>query len=178
MTGIAKKYRVSVPELKRWNLLRSKNKIYRGQRLKVYISTADRLSKRGTKNPSSLPNFKPPANIQAGIKKFILQNNLKFPGVLWKLKNSIVTSTQYGRVIEKGYLRGYGRYVIIDHGRGWLSFYSNLSRIFVNNGSKISTGVRIGTAKNKKLFFSISHHGKPLNPVKILNRAKRNFEPS
>ena len=151
LISIARKYKVSVPELQRWNLLRSKDQIYSGQWLKIYRSTV-RHKKRRIRNPSSL-DFKPPVNIQAKIKNFILRYNRKFPGVLWKLKNSAVNSSRHGKVIEKGYLRGYGLYVIIDHGKGWLSFYSNLSRIFVNKGSYIDTGAPTRDSNEQKIIL-------------------------
>ena len=139
------------------------------------------MARHGRRRNNSIPNlpdFKRPGDARAKIKSFIFRYNSKFPGVLWKLRNPSVRSSRYGRVIEKGYLRGYGQYIIIDHGKGWLSFYSNLAKVFVKKGSQVETGARIGTAKNKKLFFSISYRGKPLNPTSILNRSKHDFEPA
>ena len=176
LTSIASKYDVSVTNLQKWNSLRSQDQIYQGQRIKIKKGAGISPKKR-VKLPTP-PNFKFPANAQSRIKGFIFRYNKKFPGVLWELKNSIVKSSRYGKIIEKGYLRGYGHYVIIDHGKGWLSFYSNLSKIFVNKGNIVSSNFRIGIAKNKKLFFSISHRGQPLDPILILNGIRRRMEAS
>jgi hypothetical protein len=39
----------------------------------------------------------------------------------------------------------YGKYVVIDHGNGWKSYYAHLNSFSVSTGQKVSKGQKIGT---------------------------------
>ncbi len=79
-----------------------------------------------------------------------------------------------GRVYHKGRLRGYGNVLIIDHGGGWYSLYSNLGEYSVEMGSGVSTGDVIGalgsesTSEAPTLHFQIRHRKEQLDPVEWL----------
>jgi len=79
-----------------------------------------------------------------------------------------VTSLAEGRVVSLGRLRGYGRYVIVDHGQGWHSLYSNLGEIRVSQGREIRRGAVIGSARHKRLFLVVSYRGNPINPSDVM----------
>jgi murein DD-endopeptidase MepM/ murein hydrolase activator NlpD len=41
--------------------------------------------------------------------------------------------------------RSYGRYVVVDHGGGWTTYYAHLNSFAVSRGDRVSAGERIGT---------------------------------
>lgn len=75
-----------------------------------------------------------------------------------------------GRVVSMGRLRGYGRYIIVDHGQGWHSLYSNLSRLQVAKGEKVERGAIMGEARHKRLFLVVSFRGNPINPSEVIGK--------
>lgn len=83
--------------------------------------------------------------------------------------NSDVVASMEGVVKKIGYMRGYGRYVAISHEGRYVTVYSNLSGIFVKEGSRVSKGRVIGClSSDRTLHFQIGHAGKPENPLKYL----------
>lgn len=89
-------------------------------------------------------------------------------GVTLRMNNGNVRALGDGQIYSAGRMRGYGRYVIIDHGGGWHSLYSNLARIDVHAGQRISRGATIGSAKHKRLFLVVSYRGNPINPSDVM----------
>jgi murein DD-endopeptidase MepM/ murein hydrolase activator NlpD len=85
-------------------------------------------------------------------------------GVTLRVRESTVRALADGRVHSAGYLRGYGQLVIVDHGQGWHSLYSNLGRITVKKGQRVSRGDALAHARNKRLFLVVSYRGNPINP--------------
>lgn len=75
-----------------------------------------------------------------------------------------------GQVVSLGRLRGYGRYVIVDHGQGWHSLYSNLARLQVAKGEKVERGSIMGEARHKRLFLVVSFRGNPINPSEVIGK--------
>lgn len=101
-------------------------------------------------------------------------------GITIKVRHS-VRSLAEGRVVSLGRLRGYGRYAIVDHGQGWHTLYSNLSRVQVAKGEKVQRGAIVGEARHKRLFLVVSFRGNPINPSEVIGKpasAKLAFQPS
>ncbi len=79
-----------------------------------------------------------------------------------------------GRVVYAGSsLRGYGKLIIIRHGKTLLSAYAHNSRILVADGQKVVRGQSIAEmgdtdADQVKLHFEIREHGKPVDPLNYL----------
>ena len=71
-----------------------------------------------------------------------------------------------------------GNIIIIDHGEGWLSMYSNVQLTKYKVGQYIKKGDIIGTIQGKKFFFSISYKGSPLDPISIIQRKQRIYTDS
>ncbi len=97
------------------------------------------------------------------------------PGI--DIKASIganVKSAASGRIIYISWLRGYGQFIIIDHGRGYYTLYSNLDDIFVEPGDNVLAGEVIARAGESGYFDSPSLHfelrlkKEQLNPVEWL----------
>ena len=81
-----------------------------------------------------------------------------------------------GEVIYDGWLRGYGRVVVLDHGKGYSTLYGHLSASLVKNGQVVKSGqavARVGKTGNTTgyhLHFEVRLFGNPTNPTKFLKR--------
>ena len=69
---------------------------------------------------------------------------------------------------------GYGRTVVIDHGRGITTLYAHASRLLVREGDRVEAGEAIalvgrsGNARGSHLHFEIHRNGRPVDPLPLL----------
>jgi hypothetical protein len=81
-----------------------------------------------------------------------------------------------GTVIYAGWMRGYGKVVKIDHGAGFVSLYAHQSKIAVRRNQHVKRGQIIGRvgstgrSTGPHLHFGLYRHGKPIDPLRYLNR--------
>ena len=81
-----------------------------------------------------------------------------------------------GEVIYDGWLRGYGRVVVLNHGRGFSTLYAHLSASLVKEGQEVKAGAviaRVGKTGNvtgPHLHFEVRVYGTPDNPIKYLKK--------
>ena len=72
------------------------------------------------------------------------------------------------------YYGGYGKCVIINHGKGYKSMYAHLSKIFINETEYIKDNQPIGKIGNtghstgNHLHYEIIKNGKSINPEKFI----------
>lgn len=82
-----------------------------------------------------------------------------------------VKAAARGKVIYVSWLRGYGQFVIIDHGESFYTLYANLSSISVEVGDDVTAGQVMaevgdtGTLEGPRLHFELRHKKEQLNPV-------------
>ncbi len=85
-----------------------------------------------------------------------------------------VIATASGTIIEaktSSVQAGYGNYVDIDHGHGFITRYAHLDEVTVRANQKIKKGTLIGTVGNSggsiapHLHYEIIKDGQPVNPV-------------
>ena len=82
-----------------------------------------------------------------------------------------VKAAATGKVIYVSWLRGYGQFIIIDHGQSFYTLYANLSSASVDVGDDVIAGQTIaevgesGTLEGPRLHFELRHKKKQLNPV-------------
>ncbi len=75
-----------------------------------------------------------------------------------------------GRVVFADWLAGYGKMVIVDHGRRLYSVYGYASELAVRSGERVSAGDPIakvgstGAASRASLYFEVREHGIPQDP--------------
>ena len=81
-----------------------------------------------------------------------------------------------GVVIYAGWLDGYGKAVIIDHGSGVSTLYAHCSKLLVKKGDVVTAGqiiARVGStgiSTGPHLHFEVRIGGRPVNPLKYLYR--------
>jgi murein DD-endopeptidase MepM/ murein hydrolase activator NlpD len=95
-------------------------------------------------------------------------------GVTLRLREGHVRVLANGTVYSAGQLRGYGNVVIVDHGHGWHTLYSDIGEIRVSVGQQVRRGAVIGTSREKRLFLVVSYKGNPINPSDVIGRRPRN----
>ncbi len=77
----------------------------------------------------------------------------------------------YGKKESCGCGGGYGNYIIIDHGNGFLTLYGHLTEVDVEPGDKVRQGDHIGYmgstgfSTGDHLHFEIRYNGMYLNPA-------------
>ena len=80
-----------------------------------------------------------------------------------------------GEVVMTDWMRGYGKFVIVHHGDGYLTVYAHLSEVFVNKGDMVDTGDilaysgRTGSLDGPKLHFELLEGKEPQNPTSWLS---------
>ncbi len=81
-----------------------------------------------------------------------------------------------GEVIYDGWLRGYGRVIVLDHGRGYSTLYAHLASSLVKEGQVVNSGATIarvgktGNTTGYHLHFEVRVFGTPENPIRFLKR--------
>ena len=86
-----------------------------------------------------------------------------------------ICASAYGKVVTVGYApKGYGRYVIIDHGGSFKTLYAHASSITVQVGALVNQGDVIGAvgstgwSSGPHLHFEIRVNNKAQNPTNYL----------
>jgi murein DD-endopeptidase MepM/ murein hydrolase activator NlpD len=86
----------------------------------------------------------------------------------------IIRASKAGRVVYSGWMGGYGRVVVIDHGKDYSTLYAHCSSLLVRKGQRVSAGQAIGKvgssgrATGPHLHFEVRYRNKPMNPLKVL----------
>lgn len=170
LSSIANRYELTVDEIMQWNQM-NEHDIYRGQKLVIF--------KPAKKEHQLLPGqsiiLQVPVSHWVIIKGYKSYGDSKNFGLLCRVsgKNTIKPANE-GTVVKVSSLRGYGKYILIDHGNGWHSMYSNIIDVKVKSGQHVNLSETIGSAKDNKLFFLLAYNGKPVNPLGYFKTAERN----
>jgi murein hydrolase activator len=87
-----------------------------------------------------------------------------------------VVAVADGRVVHSGWLRGFGRIVIVDHGEGHHTLSAHLSQVLVGRGDEVQRGQTIGlvgdteSQNGPKLYFELRESSRPRDPLPFLRR--------
>jgi septal ring factor EnvC (AmiA/AmiB activator) len=82
-----------------------------------------------------------------------------------------------GRIVYAGKFRGYGELLIMEHGEGYHSLLSGLSRIDSTMGQWVVSGEPVGVMgrsnrQNPILYVEFRRNGQPINPLPWLSARK------
>lgn len=98
-------------------------------------------------------------------------------GVSWKGlfiragQGSVVKAIAAGQVVFSDWLRGFGNLIIVDHGEGYMSLYSNNESLYKQVGERVGPGDSIASVGNSGgqpdtgLYFEMRHQSRPVNPM-------------
>jgi septal ring factor EnvC (AmiA/AmiB activator) len=98
-------------------------------------------------------------------------------GVDWKglfiraSQGAAVKAIAAGQVVFSEWLRGFGNLIIVDHGEGYMSLYSNNESLYKQVGERVQPGDAIATVGNSGgqpdpgLYFEMRHQSRPVNPL-------------
>lgn len=87
------------------------------------------------------------------------------------INGTAIFAAKGGTVIKAGYNRGYGNYIVIDHGGGYATLYGHASSLLVSVGQVVSKGDTIayvgstGYSTGPHLHFEVIKNGEYTNPL-------------
>lgn len=91
-----------------------------------------------------------------------------------------ILATADGTVTKSFRNGGYGKYVEIDHGNGFVTKFAHMKKRLVKRGEKVTRGQQIGQVGNSgrstgsHLHYEICFNKKPVNPSKFMHTTKLN----
>jgi len=87
-----------------------------------------------------------------------------------------IRSVSDGHVIYANWFKGFGNMMIVDHGDHYYTVYAHLEEVFKVKGDRVDQGEVIatvgdsGSMKGPALHFEVRHHGKPIDPLKWIQK--------
>ncbi len=90
-------------------------------------------------------------------------------------KGAPIRASKTGQCISSRYNRGYGYYVVLDHGKGNRTLYAHMSKKFARKGRMYKAGRTIGLvgstgrSTGAHLHFEIRIHNKHVNPGRYVH---------
>jgi murein DD-endopeptidase MepM/ murein hydrolase activator NlpD len=87
---------------------------------------------------------------------------------------STIRAADSGTVIFAGWYGGYGKAVIIDHGKGITTLYGHTSELYISEGQVVKRGMPIaavgttGLSTGPHLHFEVRKDGNPVDPASYL----------
>lgn len=137
-----------------------------------------------TRTPEPFQTDKPFSRLKGSLSlpvKGELMNRYGAPreegGVSWKglfiraAEGSVVKAIAAGQVVFSEWLRGFGNLIIVDHGEGYMSLYSNNESLYKQVGDPVQPGDAIASVGNSGgqsdsgLYFEMRHQSRPINPM-------------
>ena len=89
-----------------------------------------------------------------------------------------VRAVERGRVLFAERLPGYGKMLILDHGKRYYTVYGHLSELAKAVGDRVERGERIArvaddfSSGQARLYFEMRRNGKPVDPLPWFRRAR------
>ena len=181
-------FRIDMIYIVKRNNIKNPNVIKPGQRLVIPARSgkaATRASSGKAKGKSASRPVRPPTRAKSGIAwiwpakgKIIRKFSSKGSGkqgisIAGKVGQKVVSAAS-GKVVYSGEgLVGYGRLIIVQHKREFLTAYAHNNRLLVKEGQSVKKGQAIAdmgktAAKTPRLHFEIRYKGKAVDPLKYL----------
>lgn len=98
-------------------------------------------------------------------------------GLSWKglfiraSQGTEVRAVAQGSIAFADWLRGFGNLIIVDHGEGFMSLYSNNESLYKRTGEQVKAGEAIASVGNSGgqedtgVYFELRHQSRPINPA-------------
>jgi lipoprotein NlpD len=185
--SIAKRSQVDINRIFEVNNLNENSKIFIGMKLKI---PSENSPVKSDSTPPKKISENSTVKSDSSSSKKNNDENLQFSWPLKKINgyakdgedgvNSIgmiikgnpkgdVIASESGIVGKVGYMRGYGKYIVVKHEKRYITVYSNLMEVNVKSGDKVKKGAKIGNiSEDMTLHFQIDYMGKPENPLNLL----------
>ncbi len=137
-----------------------------------------------TETPVAFSSDRPFSRLKGSLRLPVageLMNRFGAPredgGLSWKglfiraAEGSVVKVIAAGQVVFSEWLRGFGNIIIVDHGEGYMSLYSNNESLYKQVGERVQPGDAIAAVGNSGgqpepgLYFEMRHQSRPVNPL-------------
>ena len=147
-------------------------------------ATGDRPVAVNTQTPEPFQADKPFSGLKGLLHLPVqgeLMNRFGAPreesGLSWKglfiraASGAVVKAIASGQVVFSDWLRGFGNLIIVDHGEGYMSLYSNNESLYKQVGDAVRPGDAIAAVGNSGgqmdtgLYFEMRHQSRPFNPM-------------
>ena len=148
------------------------------------VSTSRKAVATNTETPIAFRSDRPFSGLKGLLRLPVageLMNRFGAPreggGLSWKglfirsAQGTAVKAIAAGQVVFADWLRGFGNLVIVDHGEGYMSLYSNNESLYKQVGERVQPGDAIATVGNSGgqpdtgLYFEMRHQSRPVNPL-------------
>ena len=187
LSGISKKYRIALTDIRKYNNLPEGEPIFSGQEILVPGVVAPKSTSIGrpggiTADTGALasrlpsggqfiwPTESPTHFISQGYKNYHRALDLN------RLNGWGIYASSAGTVKTYSVRYGYGNYIDINHGGGFVTRYGHLSQFKVKTGDYVQQGQLIGImgstgrSSGPHLHFEVRVHDSPQNPLNYLPR--------
>lgn len=177
LSVIAKKFGLSATDLAEYNSISDPDRIRAGQRLVIPIGSAVSVPAMTGSQP---PRFNWPVSGSIsspyGWRDHPITNVRHFHGGIdiAAPQGTLVRAAAAGVVIKAEWMGDYGYGVVIDHGRGYTTWYGHNSQLLVKKGDVVKAGQTIarvgstGLSTGPHLDFRIKYNGETINPLELL----------
>ena len=137
-----------------------------------------------TETPVAFRSDRPFSSLKGSLRLPVageLMNQFGAPreggGISWKGlfiragQGTVVKAIAAGQVGFLEWLRGVGNLLIVDHGEGYMSLYSNNESLYKRVGDPVQPGDPIASVGNSGgqpevgLYFEMRHQSRPVNPL-------------
>lgn len=119
-------------------------------------------------------------NIQYPLDKYKINqgfNKFHYAVDLGAPVGNVVKPVKSGTIEFAGYRKdGYGNLIIVNHGKGLVSYYAHLNKMFVEVGQEVNTNTILGEVgltgrtTGPHLHLEIHQNGTSLNPLLVLSK--------
>ena len=186
LSTIAERYKISVDDIVKYNGLNRDEPIHSGNQLLIPGVVAPKASTRSTYSPggdaTTISAFNPIASggqftWPTGTPTHYISQGYKYYHKaldLNRLNGWGLYASASGIVRTHSTRWGYGNYIDINHGDGWMTRYAHLSEFKVKSGDYVEQGQLVGImgstgrSTGPHIHFEIRYNGAPLNPLSYL----------
>ncbi len=173
LSAIAARFRVPLEKIIAVNDLSNPNRLIAGQQ--IYLPNSTYLASRSDTGRQVTLIWPLTGRISSpyGWRTHPVYNTKQFHGGIdiAVQEGTDVKAAASGRVVEAGWMGGYGLGIVIDHGSSITTWYGHNSRLLVNEGDWVSKGQIIaksgntGVSTGPHLDFRVKVNGKTDDPI-------------